>query len=179
MPVLPDACGRAAPRFHQLPNGWKWFSSCGPCASALDTEVCATVHLKIPLGWDMALHQWVSSPRSGLVFKKRSAQEKLVHWSEMSALTQRRSGILKKLKCYSSFCSASFFVILLFLHLRDLFLSLSYFLFFLFYLFVFVLSFFLICLFYLLFSLLFLRFLIPFTILIFLSFLKPCTKCLL
>jgi hypothetical protein len=150
--VLPDACGRAAPRFHQVSNGWNWFSNCGPCASTLDAEVCATAHLKIPLGWDIALHQWVSSPRSGLVFKKRSAQEKLVHWPSTSAtdrpLTQRRSGILKKLKCYSSFCSSSFFVILL-LHLRDLFLSLSYSLFFLFYLFVFDLSFFLKYLFFL------------------------------
>ena len=95
-------------------------------------------------------------------------------------LTQRPSGILKKLKRYSSLCSSSFFVILLFLHLRDLCLSLLYSLFFLFYLFVFVLSFFLIYLLFLvLFSLLFLLFLILFTSLVYLSFLKSYTKCLL
>jgi len=131
----------------------------------------------------MALHQWVSSPRSGLIFKKRSAHEKLVHWPATSTtdrpLTQRRSGILKKLRRYSSFFSSSFCVILLFLHLRELFLSLSCFLFFLFYLFVFVLSFFLIHLFLILFSLLFLLFLILSAFLVFLSFLKSYTKCLL
>jgi hypothetical protein len=91
-------------------------------------------------------HEVASFSRSG------NAQEKLVHWPATSAtdrtLTQRRNGILKKLKRYSSFFSSSIFVVLLFLHLRDLFLSLSYFLFFLFYLFVFVLSFFLIYLFF-------------------------------